>query len=98
MDFLDVISFLSWIVRFFGMLVFGLAAGWFALFAFNQPERRWQLQIAVFLGVFLLFGLLAQFTSAGALGGFSLGLGAGLLFWGLKADSPPEDEAADEEA
>lgn len=97
MAFLDVITFISWIIRFFGMLVFGLAAGWFTLFAFKQPEGRWQVQIAVYLGILLLFGLLARFLSGGALGGFALGLGGGLLFWGLKAENPPEDEVTDEE-
>jgi hypothetical protein len=97
MDFLDVVAFLAWIVRFLGLLVFGVAAGWFSLYAFKQPEGRWQLQIAVFLGLFFLFGLLARFSSAGALGGFALGVGGGLLFWGLKGDRPPEEDTPEEE-
>ncbi len=97
MAFLDLVNFVSWIVRFLGMLVFGLAAGWFTLFAFKQPKKHWQLQIAVYLGILLLFGLLARFTTAGALGGFALGLGGGLLYWGLKTEKSPEDEVAEEE-
>ena len=91
MDFLDVIALFSWIIRFLGLLIFGLAAGWFTLFAFKQPEKHWQLQIAVFLGLFLLFALIARFTSAGALGGFALGVGGGLLYWGLKSEKTPTE-------
>jgi len=97
MDFLDVVAFISWIVRFLGLVVFGVAAGWFSLYAFKQPEGRWELQIAVFLGLFLLFGLMARFSSAGALGGFALGVGGSLLFWGLKAEKPPEEDTPEEE-
>jgi hypothetical protein len=92
MDFLDVVALIGWIVRFLGLLVFGVAAGWFTFFAFQQPERNWQLQIAVFLGLFLLIALLARFTSAGALGGFALGVGGGLLFWGLRAEQSLDEE------
>ena len=97
MNFLDIVSLISWIVRFLGLVVFGVAAGWFSLYAFKQPEKRWELQIAVFLGLFLLFALMARFTSAGALGGFALGVGGSLLFWGLKADAPPKEDEPEEE-
>lgn len=97
MDFLDVIAFVGWIIRFFGLLVFGIAAGWFTLLAFKQPEGRWQLQIAVFLGIFAFTALLADYTSAAGLGAFALGLGGGLLYWGTRGEKPPEEETPDEE-
>lgn len=96
MDFLDVVTFVSWIVRFLGLIVFGLAAGWFTLYAFKQPEGNWQLQIAAFLGLFLLFGLMAWFVSPGALGGFALGVGGALLYWGLRGERSPKEETPEE--
>jgi len=92
-SFYDFIAMLAAILRMLGMLVFGISAGWFTLYAFRQPERRWQLQIAVFLGFFLLAGLTFRFGSAAGVGSFSLGAGAALLFWGLKKD---QAEATDD--
>lgn len=97
MDFYDFFAFIGWIIRFFGLLVFGVAAGWFTLYAFKQPEQCWQLQIAVFLGIFLFTALLAHYSSAGGLGGFALGLGGGLLYWGMRGEKSPEEEIPDEE-
>ena len=97
MDFYNVVAFFGWIIRFLGLLVFGVAAGWFTLYTFKQSEQRWQLQIAVFLGIFLFTALLAHYSSAGGLGSFTLGLGGGLLYWGMRAEKSPEEEIPDEE-
>ena len=78
----DFLTILSELFRVFGMLVFGVAAGWFTLFAFRK--RPWQLQIAVFLGFFLLAGIISYSSPAGGVGAFGLGAGAAVLFWGLK--------------
>ena len=93
MDFYDITGLFSSLLQFLGLLVFGIAAGWFTLNAFQQPERHWQLQAAVFLGFFFFVALLAAFTSPGGVGGFALGAGGALLFWGLKTDSPPKDSS-----
>ncbi len=97
MDFFDVISFFGWIIRFVGLLIFGVASGWFTLYAFKQSEQRWQLQIAVFLGIFSFTALLAYYSSAGGLGGFALGLGGGLLYWGMRGEKSPDEETPAEE-
>ncbi|MBC8503431.1 MAG: hypothetical protein ISR58_05480 [Anaerolineales bacterium] len=96
MEFFDVIAFFGWVVRFVGLLVFGIAAGWFTLYAFNNDEGRWQMQIAVFLGIFLFTALLAYYSSAGGLGGFALGLGGGLLYWGMRGGKLPEEDPDEE--
>ena len=97
MDFYDFVTFVGRIIQFVGLLIFGLAAGWFTLYAFKQPEPRWQLQIAVFLGIFLFTALLANSSSPGGLGGFALGLGGGLLYWGVRGGKSPDDETSEEE-
>ncbi|MBN1666936.1 MAG: hypothetical protein JW862_07595 [Anaerolineales bacterium] len=101
MTFIDFLQILASLLRALGMLVFGVGAGWFVLYAFRQPERRWQLQIAVFLGFFFFTALAARFTSAAGIGGFTLGAGAALLFWGLrpvaKKESDEKQQIADDE-
>jgi xanthine/uracil permease len=99
-DFYDAIALLGALVRMLGLLVFGVAAGWFTLKAFNQPERSWQLQTAVYLGFFAFIVLVVRYTSPGGLGALGLGVGAGLLFWGLSGngkEAEPEEEAEEEE-
>ncbi|MEA2008822.1 MAG: hypothetical protein U9O54_06845 [Chloroflexota bacterium] len=90
----EFLAFLGMFGQVFGLIVFGVAAGWFTLYAFQQPERRWELQSVVF-GVFFLFvALLARFSSPGAFGGFLLGVTGAFLYWGIfkKSASESEDE------
>ncbi|HBX68563.1 MAG TPA: hypothetical protein DEH25_04055 [Chloroflexi bacterium] len=94
-SFFDFLTFLSQLILLFGLLVFGVAAGWFTLYAFR--DRPWQLQIAVFLGFFLLVAALSFSTSASGVGAFTFGSGAALLFWGLKNTREPDDENKTEE-
>jgi hypothetical protein len=91
-NFFDLVSFIGGILRVVGLGVFGVAASWFTLHAFQQPERRWQLQTAVFLGFLLFSALTLQFASAGGAGAFVLGAGIALLYWGKKSDEEPEAE------
>jgi hypothetical protein len=97
-NFFDLVSFLGGLLRVLGLALFGVAASWFTLFAFNQPERRWQLQTAVFLGFLLFSGLVLNFVSAGAAGAFLLGAGIALLYWGNKRESAPEEDTETENA
>lgn len=93
-EFSQLIGLFGSALRIAGMLVFGLASGWFTLYAFKQPERRWQLQIAVFLGFFGFVTMIAKFTSAGAIGAFALGAGIAFLAWGY---SKSKDEVVEVE-
>lgn len=91
----DFLTVLSELVRMFGLLVVGIASGWFTLYAFR--ERPWQLQIAVFLGFILLVSIISFSTPAGGVGAFALGAGAAMLFWGLKGAEKPEEEEETED-
>ncbi len=92
LSFREVMAFLGIVGQTFGLIVFGAVAGWFTLFAFQQPERRWQLQSVVF-GVFFVFvALLARFSSPGAFGGFLLGTAGAFLYWGIFKKTASEDE------
>jgi hypothetical protein len=95
-DFFDLVSFLGSILRLVGLLVFGIAAGWFSLFGFRQPERRWELQAAVFLGFLLFSALTLRFASAGGAGAYALGAGCALLYYGMKKDTAGAVETEEE--
>ena len=96
-EFANFISFFGGMLRFLGMFVFGLSAGWFTWRTFREPERSWQLQAAAYLGFFLLSAFVIRFSPAGSTGGFLLGAAGTLLFRGLrnegvlKTKTPPDD-------
>ena len=96
-DFCDLVWFVGGLFQMLGLLVFGVAAGWFTLYAFRQPERRWQLQIAVFLGFLLFTALTLRYASTGGAGGFLLAAGGALLFWGLRGEGEDDEAAAEPE-
>jgi hypothetical protein len=90
-EFSNLLTFLGGSLRLVGLFVFGVSTGWFTLYAFRQPERKWQLQVAVFLGFMLFSALTLRFTSAGSAGAFVLGAGGALLYWGRVKDDKPEE-------
>lgn len=96
-DFNDLISFLGVLLRLAGLLVFGVAAGWFTLFTFRQPEGKWQLQAASYLGLVTLSALIFGLVSPGGAGAYALGAGITLLYLGNQKspqadlETPPTD-------
>jgi len=94
-DFCDLVWFVGGLFQMLGLLVFGVAAAWFTLYAFRQPERRWQLQIAVFLGFLFFTALMLRYASTGGAGGFMLGAGGALLFLGLRGEGEFEEDEAE---
>ena len=92
MDFEIALTILSYISRFIGLTVFGVALGWFTLFAFRALAENWQLKVAVFLGFLALVAVVVRFETAGSEGGFALGAGIALLIWGLRGSGKKEEE------
>jgi hypothetical protein len=86
----DIFELLGVIVRFVGLVVFGLGIGWFTLEAFKKGA--WQLRIAVFLGFIGLAIALSTFVTGGALGGYALGAGIALLVWGMPKKEEKEEK------
>ena len=82
-EFRQVFGLFGYTLQTVGMLVFGLASGWFTMYAFKHPERRWQLQTAVFLGFFVFVALIVKFASPGSTGAYTLGAGVAIIIWGL---------------
>jgi len=86
-----ILTLLGVVGQVVGLIVFGVTAGWFTLYAFNSEEKNWQLQGLVF-SVYLLFvALLARAVSPGALGGFLLGAAGAFIFWGMIKDQKEQD-------
>ncbi len=97
-EFTDVISFFGGMLRFLGMFVFGLSAGWFTWRAYREPERDWQLQAAAYLGFLLLSAFVIRYASAGSTGGFLLSAAGTLLYLGLRDEGIFKTKSPSEEA
>jgi hypothetical protein len=91
-DWLQItVSLLGGLIRMVGMLLLGLGVGWLTLEFLRNAQQAWQLQIAVFLGfVGLLVGMV-HFSYPAALGGFGIGVGVALFFWGVPRAKPKDE-------
>jgi len=69
------------LIRPLGGLVLGAVIGWLTATTFLDPDKEWQLKIAIFLGLLGAFVTLHIYSGAGTTGFFALGAGivAGLL-------------------
>jgi xanthine/uracil permease len=91
-NFYDVLEIIGIFLQVLGLILFGVAAGWFTLHVISQPEKNWQLQSIVY-SVFLVFvSLMAKYLSRGALGAFLIGTAGALIYWGLikNREKPPK--------
>ena len=77
----EIFSFLGFLLRAFGFLLFGFGAGRFMLDAY--PKASWQVQAALVLGFFGLLIALTDFSSPGSAGAFALGAGVAYLMSGM---------------
>ena len=85
----EIFSFLGLLLRAFGFLLFGYAAGRFMLDSY--AKAAWQLQIALVLGFFGLLVGLTDFASPGSAGAFALGAGVAFLLENMPGnDKTPE--------
>jgi hypothetical protein len=77
----EIFSFLGFLLRAFGFLLFGFGAGRFMLDAYQKAP--WQVQVALVLGFFGLLIGLTDFSSAGSAGAFALGAGVAFFMSGM---------------
>lgn len=93
MTYLDVFDIIGYVLRFLGALVFGLGMGWLTIRLVKQEMVAWQLTVAMYLGLLATFALLGHWVGGGAtLGAFGIGVGAGLLVWGMFRPKPKDTE------
>lgn len=91
-----VITILGGLFRFLGMLAAGVGLAWFALDVYKKSAASWYLLMALVLGLFGLVIAMTVFLAPGALGGFGLGLGGGLLLFGLLPGRKKDDDDEDD--
>jgi xanthine/uracil permease len=81
--FYEVLEIIGVFVQVLGLVLFGIAAGWFTLHVISQPEKNWQLQSIVY-SVFLVFvALMVRYLTRGANGAFLVGAAGAVIYWGL---------------
>ena len=84
--FYDAVEILGMIVEFFGLILFGIAAGWFTISLAKGADQPWQLKGIVY-SVFLVFiALVGRTLTRGAFGSLLLGAAGAMIFWGLIKD------------
>lgn len=91
-----VMDLLGGLLRLGGLLVFGAAAGWLVLNALRRVEFPWPYHVLITFILFTFVAVLTWRLSPAALGAFTLGAGAGLLFWGLRKPGKKPDASKDE--
>jgi hypothetical protein len=79
-------------IRPIGGLVLGVATGWITAMTFMDPDKEWQLKIAIFLGLLGAFVTLNIFSGAGTTGLFAIGVGASIIALGLRSVQPKKKE------
>jgi hypothetical protein len=87
----DIFSFLGFLLRALGFLVFGFGAGRFVLD--NYKKGEWPLQAALVLGFFGLLIALTDFASPGSAGAFALGAGVAYVMSMMPAKPAEGGEA-----
>jgi amino acid permease len=87
-----VLDILGALVRFVGLLAFGVGMGWLVLEFFRKGQQAWQLQIAIFLGFVVLVIAAASTLAPAALGGFGIGLAVAFFIWGFPKKKKNEEE------
>ena len=85
------ISLLGGLLRFVGMLLLGLGAGWLTLEFMRKTQQAWQLQIALFLGFVGLLVAMVRFSTPASIGGFGIGVGVAMFIWGMPRAKPKDE-------
>jgi|APHig6443717497_1056834.scaffolds.fasta_scaffold320512_1 uncharacterized membrane protein YesL len=79
----QILNLLGVLLRFVGVVVFGVALGWLTLTAFKR-ETPWYYQAVVLVVFFGFFAAVFWKSDPGVLGGLTLGTGLALLLWGMR--------------
>ena len=84
--FFEVIGIVGMVVQFLGLILFGIASGWFTIYLARGNDQSWQLKSIVY-SVFLVFiASMGYFLTPGAFGSLLLGAAGAMMFWGVIKD------------
>lgn len=87
------IGYVSWGLRFVGMLVFGLTSGWLTMHAYTTSSKAWQVQAGAVVGYLYLAGVMVNSGHPAAAGAYTIGASIGLFIWGInKYKSAPSEK------
>jgi hypothetical protein len=82
----EVIGIVGMVVQFLGLIIFGIAVGWFTVSLAKGTDQPWQLKSIVY-SVFLVFvALMGSALTPGAFGSLLLGAACAIIFWGMIKD------------
>ena len=90
--FYEVLEIIGMLIQVLGLLLFGVAAGWFTLHVVSQPEKNWQLLSIVYSVSLVFVALMVKYLSRGAEGAFLVGAAGAMIYWGLikNREKPPK--------
>jgi hypothetical protein len=88
----QVLYVVGTLLRPIGGLVLGVAIGWITSLTFMDPDKEWQLKIAVFLGVLGAFVTLNIYSGAGTVALFAFGVGVSIIVLGVRSMQPKKKE------
>jgi NhaP-type Na+/H+ or K+/H+ antiporter len=83
-----LLELLGSLIRPLGGLVLGVVIGWIAAATMLDPDREWQLKIAIFLGLLGAFVTLNIYSGLGTTGFFALGVGVAGIVFGVRQMQP----------
>ncbi len=81
-----ILALAGYAMRFLGLLVLGLGAGWLASAAYKKSDSAWRTQAVIIFVFAAITAMIVRFQTSGAVGAYALGAGAALLLWGLRQD------------
>ncbi len=85
-DILVFLNFISWGLRFVGLLLFGLMSGWLTMRTFTQAPKSWQVQAAATAVILFIASAMVNSPNPAAVGAYTLGAAAGIFIWGFNKD------------
>lgn len=91
----QIMNIVGVLVRFIGVIVFGLAIGWLTLTAFKR-ETTWHYQAVLLVVFYGFFAAVFWQSNPGMLGGLTLGTGLAILLWGMRRAEPKVEPPAEE--
>lgn len=87
-----LIGYLSWGLRFLGMLFFGLTNGWLTMHAYTNSPKVWQVQAGAVIAFLYLAGVMVNSGHPAAAGAYTIGASAGLFIWGINKNKSKPSE------
>ncbi|MEK6255726.1 MAG: hypothetical protein N2C13_00230 [Chloroflexota bacterium] len=87
-----LLGFLSWGIRFLGLLGFGLTSGWLTMHAYSNSGKAWQVQAASVVAFLYLAGVMVNSGHPAAAGAYTIGASIAVFIWGISKNKSAPSE------